>query len=110
MPAAIAFTVAVSFGEAPAKNAAPQSELRPDNTAIVIHSPKMYFALRPALRIPTALESPSGKFERKIAASMAMLTPFPLKSVRPRTTLSGIPSRSEPTAIAIPAPVPACCC
>jgi hypothetical protein len=49
----------------------------PESTAIALHNPNIYPADLPADRIPRALDSPSGKFERKIAASMAMLMPWP---------------------------------
>lgn len=54
--------------------------------------------------MPAVLDRPSGTLEMKTAASIAGLTAPPANSPTPRTTDSGMPSMSAPTAMAVPLP------
>src|SRR3954447_15508520 len=67
-------------------------------------TPNTYARDRPALRIPAALERPSGTFERNTAATATVLTAPPWIRLTPIATDSGMPSMSAPIASASPEP------
>ncbi len=69
--------------------------------AIMAHMPKIELKLHPAFFIPAVLDKPSGILEINMATTVAMLTAPPVIMVNPIAMDSGIPSITEPTAIAM---------
>ena len=82
--------------------------LGPDGKPQFVQTPKTYRADRPASFIPAELDKPSGRFDKKMAATVATLTAPPCRTLNPIAIDSGMPSSSAPSAIATP--LPSCSC
>src|SRR3954462_10608211 len=107
-PAATAMVAAITLALKCRKAVYPTNAAIPEITAIAPHTPNTYLRERPACFIPAELESPSGTFERKTAATVTRLTAPPEIMLTPMAIDSGIPSSKAPTAIANPLPSLSC--
>src|ERR1051326_6015388 len=82
-PAATAVVAAITSTEKLLKSTYPRYDANAEMTAIAVHTPKTYFGERCAFFIPDELDSASGMFEIKIAATVTALTAPPLIMLTP---------------------------
>src|SRR5206468_3290418 len=97
-PAATAVVAAITSGENLLKTEYPTTDATDEIIAIPAQTPKTYPAERPAFFIPAELDNPSGRLDKKIAATATIPTEPPPISVTPMAIDSGMPSINAPNA------------